>query len=214
MDSMEFNKIFAAVLTAGIAFSALGLVADNLVHPRKLEHSAIKIEGVAAAPTEAAPAAPAPLPPIAPLLAKADPAAGAADVKKLCSACHNFVEGAGAKVGPDLYGVVGRDRASVAGFDYSAALKGIPGKWTYDTLNAWLHSPKTFASGTKMAFAGIDSNTERADVIDYLHTLSHAPEPLPPDTAPAATPAPTPASAAPTPTQTPVATPAPTPDKK
>jgi cytochrome c len=179
MDSLELNKIVGAVLSAGIAFSALGLVADKLVSPHKLAKSAIQIAGVAAAPTDAAPAAPPPLPDIAPLLAKANPSAGEADVKKLCSACHNFAEGAGAKVGPDLYGVLGRDRASVPGFDYSAALKGVPGKWTYATLNAWLHSPKTFASGTKMAFAGIDDNAERADVIDYLHTLSHSPEPLP-----------------------------------
>jgi cytochrome c len=176
---MEWNKVFAAVLVAGIAFSGLNVVADVLSHPQKLETSAIKVAGVAA-PSEAAPqAAPAPLPPIAPLLAKADPGAGGADAKKLCSACHNFAEGAGAKVGPDLYGVVGRERASMAGFDYSTALKGKPGKWSFDDLNEWLHSPRTFAPGTKMGFAGIDDNKERADVIDYLHTLAQNPEPLP-----------------------------------
>jgi cytochrome c len=178
MDSLEWNKVFAAILTAGIAYSGLGVLADNLSHTKRLEHSALKIEGVAAAPA-ATEAAPPPLPAIGPLLAKASPAAGEADAKKLCSACHNFAEGAGAKVGPDLYGVVGRDRASAAGFEYSSALKGIPGKWTYDTLNAWLHSPRSFAPGTKMAFAGIDDDKERADVIDYLHTLSASPEPLP-----------------------------------
>jgi cytochrome c len=73
----------------------------------------------------------------------------------------------------------------MAGFEYSAALKGKPGKWTYDELNEWLHSPKTFANGTKMAFAGIDSDKARADVIDYLHTLAHTPEPMPPATEPA-----------------------------
>jgi cytochrome c len=184
MGSLELNKIASAFLVAGIAYLGLDLVADRLSHPKHLDHSVLKIEGVAAAPAAPAEAAPAPLPPIAPLLAKADIGTGQADVKKLCSACHNFAEGAGAKVGPDLYGVVGRDRASAPGFDYSAALKGIPGKWTYATLNEWLHSPRTFASGTKMAFAGIEDDKERADVIDYLHTLSHAPEPLPaPDAA-------------------------------
>jgi cytochrome c len=186
MDSLELNKIGAAILTAGIAFSGLGIVADNLSSPKRLKESVLKIEGVPAATAEPAAAAPAPLPAIAPLLASASPDAGAADAKKLCSACHNFAEGAGAKVGPDLYGVVGRVRASAPGFDYSAALKAIPGKWTYDTLNEWLHSPRTFANGTKMAFAGIDDNKERADVIDYLHTLSHDPEPLPAPTATAA----------------------------
>ena len=179
MDSMEWNKIFGAVLVAGIAYSGLGVVSDNLVHPHRLEKSVLKIEGAAEAPVAAADA-PKALPPIGPLLAKASPDAGNADVKKLCSACHNFAEGAGAKVGPDLYGVVGRDRASMAGFEYSSALKGKVGKWTYDDLNTWLHSPKTFAPGTKMAFAGIDDDKERADVIDYLHTLAANPEPLPP----------------------------------
>jgi cytochrome c len=224
MDSLEWNKVFGAVLTAGVAFSALGLVSDNLSHPKRLEHSVLKIEGVAAAPAAPAEAAPAPLPPIAPLLAKADVGSGQADVKKLCSACHNFAEGAGAKVGPDLYGVVGRDRASAPGFDYSSALKAIPGKWTYDTLNEWLHSPRTFASGTKMAFAGIDDNKERADVIDYLHTLSHSPEPLPSANAapsaaaagnPAAAPATDPSATSPSkPAPEAAPTPSPAPGKK
>jgi cytochrome c len=179
MDSMELNKIVGAVLVAGIAYNLMGFIADKTVHPARLEKTAIKIEGVAAPATEAAPAAPKPLPPIGPMMAKADPAAGEADVKKLCSVCHNFTEGGAAKIGPDLYGVVGRDRASAAGFDYSSALKSHPGKWTYEDLNNWLHSPKEFAPGTKMTFVGIDDDKERADVIDYLHTLAATPEPLP-----------------------------------
>lgn len=179
MDSMELNKVFAAVLVAGIAFSGLRELADRTVHPHELEKAAIKIDGVAAAAPTAAADTPAPLAPIGPMMAKASADAGAADVKKLCSVCHNFTEGSSAKVGPALYGVVMRPQASASGFEYSAALKGHTGKWTYDELNAWLHSPKAYAPGTKMAFAGIDDDKTRADVIMYLRSLSHDPAPMP-----------------------------------
>lgn len=176
MADLENNKIFAAVLTAGIAFGAMGVVADILVHPKHLEESAIKVAGVAAA----APAAEAekPLPPIGPMMAAADPVAGEATAKKLCSSCHNFAEGAGKKVGPDLYGVLGRAVAS-ADFEYSSALKGKGGNWDYEHLNQWLHKPGAYATGTKMAFAGISSDTTRANVIAYLRTLAHDPMPMP-----------------------------------
>ena len=109
--------------------------------------AAPKPAAAAAAPAEAS------LPPIGPLLASADPAAGQGLHQEICVACHNFAEGAGAKMGPDLYGVVGRERASAPGYEYSAALKSHPGKWTYDTLNEWLYKPSAFAHGTKMAYA-------------------------------------------------------------
>ena len=89
----------------------------------------------------AAPEAPKPLAPIGALLAKADPAAGDADTKKYCVSCHNFAEGAGAKIGPDLYGVIGRPVASAAGFDYSSALKKHSGPWTFAELNECILVP-------------------------------------------------------------------------
>jgi len=177
-SNLETNKIFASLLVAGIAFGALGVIADSVVHPKELEHSVLKIAGLpaaASAPTEA----PKPIDAIEPLLAKADPAAGEAEVKKVCSACHNFAEGAGKKVGPDLYDVVGRPIASTDGFDYSPGLKAVGGNWTYEELNHWLFKPSAMATGTKMAFAGISNDATRADVIDYLRTLSHSPVPLP-----------------------------------
>jgi cytochrome c len=178
MDSMEINKGVAAVLVAGIVFFLTGLIGMNLVTEHRLEKPAIAI---AEAPAETAAAAPKPaeLPPIALLLAKADVATGEATVKKLCTSCHTFNEGGKAIVGPNLYGVVGGPHAHMEGFNYSAGMKAKKGPWTFDELNEWLHQPSAYVPGTRMAFAGIKKDQERADVIDYLHTLSHDPVPLP-----------------------------------
>jgi len=112
------------------------------------------------------------------LLAAADPAAGEKDVKK-CAVCHNFEQGGAAKLGPPLWGVLGRDIASVDGFTYSDALSSKEGAWDYDKLDAFLTNPRTWAPGTKMAFAGVKKPAERADIIAYLRSLSDNPEPLP-----------------------------------
>ena len=206
MDSMEINKAFAAVLTAGIAFMVFGLVAETAVHPHPLKESVLKIEGVGA--EAAAPGPKAPVVPIAALLQTADPAAGEATTKKLCVSCHSFVEGGKAGVGPNLYNTVGNVHGHMEGYQYSAALKSKEGPWTFDELNEWLTSPRSYAPGTKMAFAGIGNDKQRADVIDYLRTLSKNPVPLPPApaAAPAATPAAAPAAAA-APGAAPAATP-------
>ena len=123
----------------------------------------------------AAPVAAVPLPT---LLAKADPAKGQA-LTKVCATCHSFEKGAAAKVGPDLYGVVGRAKGSDAGFSYSDAMKAKGGDWTFDDLDSFITSPKTFVSGTKMGFGGEPDAGKRADIIAYLRTLSDAPVPLP-----------------------------------
>ncbi|MDE2575844.1 MAG: cytochrome c family protein [Rhodospirillales bacterium] len=179
MDSMEVNKAAAAVLVAGIVFMVASLISDNLIKPVELKTSAIKIEGVGAPAAAPAAAKPVALPPIGPFLAKASAAAGEADVKKLCAACHTFNEGGHAGVGPNLYGVVGGPHAHMQGFNYSDAIKGKKGDWTFDALNEWLHSPSTYAPGTRMGFAGISSEKERADVIAYLNSNSAKPLPLP-----------------------------------
>ncbi len=196
MQSLETNKAFAAILTAGIAFSLAGLVGGALVHPTQLKKTVLDIK-VAPEAGGGAPEAPKVLPPIGVLLASADPHTGEADTQKLCVSCHNFNEGGANKVGPDLYGVLGRQVASHPGFDYSSALKKHSGPWTYAELNEWLHSPREYAPGTKMSFAGIENDKQRADVIAYLRSLSPSPEPLPPAEAPAAaTPAAAPGGAA------------------
>ncbi|MBN8907256.1 MAG: cytochrome c family protein [Rhodospirillales bacterium] len=188
---MEVNKGVAAILVAGIAFCITGTIGDQLVRNHRPEKTAIEIKGVEAPAGGGGAPAPAALPPIAPLLAKADPAQGEAITKKLCTSCHTFNEGGKAGVGPNLYNVVGAKHGHMEGFNYSKALQSKEGPWNFAELNEWLHQPSSYAPGTRMAFAGIKNDQQRADVIDYLRTLSPNPKPLPPveAAAPAAAPA-------------------------
>src|ERR1700738_2222030 len=116
--------------------------------------------------------------PIEKLLQTASVEKGSAAAKK-CAACHTFEKGGPNRVGPNLFGIVERARATEAGFNYSAAMKGKGGEWTYDDLNKFIDNPKGFVPGTAMGFAGIQKDSERADVIAYLRTLADSPVPLP-----------------------------------
>ena len=98
---------------------------------------------------------------------------------KKCAACHTFGKGEPNRVGPNLYGVVGRPKGTEGGFDYSAALKAKGGKWTVEDLNAFIANPKGFVPGTKMTFTGVPRGSERADVIAFLNSKSDSPAPLP-----------------------------------
>ena len=201
MSSLEVNKAAAAILTAGIAFMVAGVIADGLVHPHRLETPAIKID----VPETGAPGPVAVAdPPVALELASADPATGESLVKQQgCVACHTFTEGGKAGIGPNLYGIVGAAHGHMAGFEYSAGMKAKQGPWTYDELYEWLKKPSAYVPGTKMSYAGLADPKKRADIIDYLHSLSHTPEALPP--APAATDAVAPAAATPDTTAKPAA---------
>lgn len=179
MATLEGNKIMAAVLTAGIIASASGVFSRIIYAPHHLEEPAYKIEGAAAEADAAGGAeAAAEAKPIAELLATANAEAGATAAKK-CAACHTFDANGANKVGPNLYNIVNRPVAQHEGFAYSDALKGYGGEWDYDKLSAFLLNPKGEVPGTKMSFAGLSKDQERADLIAYLRTLSDAPVPLP-----------------------------------
>lgn len=112
------------------------------------------------------------------LIAAADPAAGEKQAG-LCKACHSLDKGGAAKLGPNLWGVVGRAKGSVAGFAYSPAISSVGGSWTYDDLDRFLENPMAFAKGTKMAFAGVKKPEQRAAIIAYLRRQADSPAPLP-----------------------------------
>ncbi|HEX4272607.1 MAG TPA: c-type cytochrome [Rhizomicrobium sp.] len=187
MDSFEWNKIIGAVLGTAIFIFVVRLVAETIYEPEHPAKPGYVVEGVvenpaggAAAPVEEA------LPDWGTVLAKADAAAGKATSSK-CEACHDTSSAKTIKIGPPLFGVVDRPRASIAGFSYSGAMKAKGGTWTYDELFKFLKSPGAYIPGTKMSFAGLSKAEDRVNLIAFLRTNADSP---------AAIPAPKPAAAA------------------
>ena len=177
MDSFELNKILGALLFSCLCLLSLNIAAGAVFAPHKPAKPGFEV-AVQEGPAKGAGQQAAPDEPIEKLLASAAVDKGEASSKK-CAACHTFGKGEPNRVGPNLYGVVGRERGSHAGFNYSAAMKGKPGKWTVEDLNAFLQNPKGFIPGTTMGFAGVPRGSERADVIAYLNSKSDSPAPLP-----------------------------------
>lgn len=162
------NTIAGWVLAACGAALGLSIATGMVFKAERPEKLGYPIEGVEEAGGEGGAAAPAV--PIEVMMATADPAKGA-EVFKKCVACHTIAQGGANGIGPNLWAVAGAPIAgSKAGFAYSDALKGKGGTWTFEALNEWLTSPRKFASGTKMTFAGLASPEDRASVIAYLNS--------------------------------------------
>jgi cytochrome c len=157
----RFNTISGWALGAGIAALGLYLLSAEYFHHEPVEG------GYAVASAEGAETTTAAAVPID--WTKADVAKGA-EVFKQCAACHNATAGGANGTGPNLHALLGKAKASVAGFAYSEALKTKGGSWTFEDLDAWLLSPRKYASGTKMTYAGLSDNDKRASVIAYLNS--------------------------------------------
>ena len=180
MDSFELNKIIAAVLMTALLVIGINKLADTIFHVKKPIQSAYKVEGVELASTarDTTKIQEVVQLDIKEILALGDLAHGEKVFKK-CSACHIVAKGGKNLIGPALYGVVGRPVASIDGYSYSKALKAHQKNWSFEELNAFLLKPKSYIKGTKMAYAGLRKDKDRASVILYLNSKSDSPLPKP-----------------------------------
>lgn len=177
MDSFEFNKIAGAVLGTALAVFGLKELSGIIYHADKPEKPGFFIETAEAEAPAAGGETVAVS--IGTLLATADVTKGAGKAKA-CAACHSFDKGGANKTGPNLWDLVERNIGSHAGFAYSEAMAGKSAeKWTYEALNAFILGPKNYIKGTKMAYAGLKKDADRADLIAYLGSLADAPKPFP-----------------------------------
>src|SRR6476619_6929060 len=171
----RFNTVAGWVLFAGIIALGTSIVAGEALHSERPKTMGYPIAGVE---EEGAGGAAAAEQPIEAYLAKADVTKGG-DVFKKCGACHNADKGGANQLGPNLWGVLGEPIGQGKGFAFSDALAKKGGTWNWDKLSQWLSSPKAFAPGTKMTFAGLSNPQDKADVIAFLNSHSDAPKPLP-----------------------------------
>ncbi len=179
MDSFEINKIVAAVLMVALLIIGISKISDIVFHVEKPKSPGYKVEveqvssSISSASEETEK-----IVDIAALMAMGDIADGEKVFKK-CAACHSIVKGGENKIGPALYNVVGRKVGAVNDYKYSKALAGYEKVWTFEELNGYLIKPATWIKGTKMAFAGLRKEKDRASVIKYLNQNSDSPLPLP-----------------------------------
>ena len=178
MDSFEINKIVGAILMVALLVIGIGKLSDVIFHVEKPETPgyAVEIEQVSSAAS--ATNTVEEKVDIAALMAMGDIASGEKIFKK-CAACHSIIKGGKNAIGPALYNVVGRKVGSVEDYKYSKALAAYEKEWTLEELNGYLTKPAKWIKGTKMAFAGLRKEADRASVIKYLNENSDSPVPLP-----------------------------------
>ena len=176
---MSRYKAWTAVLSALVVAAGSGTIARRVVHTDHHEQVKAYVIPVDVAPAQSSEASDV-VPPITPLLAKADATHGE-QLFKQCAVCHTAKKGEPHKIGPNLWGIVGAAITHCADYAYSDGFKKKKGEvtWDYETINTYLHKPRKFIPGTKMSFAGLVKEQDRADIIAYLHTLSDAPGALP-----------------------------------
>ena len=186
MNSFELNKLLGAILFAGLVAMTAWLISlaaygkfEHGEHERVVHYQVAGLDqgdpshGEAAVEEAAEPALP-----LALLLAGADPAKGQKTFKK-CAACHTVDRGGRNKIGPNLWDIVNRAVASAEGFSYSGSMAGSEGVWDFERLNGFIADPKGTVAGTKMVFKGLSRDTDRANVLAYLRSLSESPAALP-----------------------------------
>ena len=180
MDSFEINKIVAAILMVALLIIGIGKLSDIIFHVEKPKTPgySIEVEKVNTTDTVASSETTEEKIDIAALISMGDLATGEKVFKK-CAACHSIVKGGKNNIGPALYNVVGRQVGAVNDYKYSKALSGYGKEWTFEELNGYLLKPAKWIKGTKMAFAGLRKEKDRASVILYLNQNSDNPLPLP-----------------------------------
>ena len=179
MDSFELNKIIAAVLMVALLIIGISKISDIIFHVEKPKTPgyAVDVEEVITANTKSLETIEEKID-IAALMAMGDLAVGEKVFKK-CAACHSIVKGGKNNIGPALYNVVGRKIGVINDYKYSKALSSYGKEWTFEELNGYLIKPAKWIKGTKMAFAGLRKEKDRASVILYLNQNSDNPLPLP-----------------------------------
>jgi cytochrome c len=179
MDSFEINKIVAAVLLVALLVIGIGKLSNVIFYVEKPEKPGYAVEvQQASTSTTATATAEDKTVDIAALMALGDVNAGEKIFKK-CAACHSIDQGGANKIGPALYNVVGRKIGGVADYKYSKAFVEYGKEWNFEELNGFLTKPSKWIKGTKMAYAGLRKEEDRASVIKYLNQNSDSPLPLP-----------------------------------